>query len=251
MNKLPISDLHAGRLMWGLVLLLPLLVPAAADAAEPKRVLILHSFGRDFAPYNEMGLALRADLAKSLRGSVVFRDVSLDSERGRAAESDGPLLEYLRQSTGVDAPDLVATIGAPATRFYLRHRDGMFADRPLLIAGVESRWLNDAKLGPNDRAVTADLDFPGFARTILDLNPNTKTIAIVLGTSPLEQFWAKEVQRDLSKVDDKLRVLPPDGLSLEQMRKRVGELPPELRRALSDVLHRRRRDAARERSRAR
>jgi signal transduction histidine kinase len=208
------------------LLLLSLLVPAA-EAAEPKRVLIIHSFGRDFAPYNAMGLAFRTSLAARLRNPVVFQDVSLDIERGGAPKSERALLEYLQHSNGLEPPDLVTTIGAPATRFYLQHREALFPDRPLLMSGVEARWLKDTKLGPNDRAVTVDLDFPGYARTILALNPDTTTIAIALGNSPLEQFWAKEVQRDLAKVDANLRLVPPDGLSLEQMRDRVRELPPD------------------------
>jgi hypothetical protein len=64
-----------------------LLVPAA-EAAQPKRVLIIHSFGRDFAPYNAMGLAFRTSLAARLRNPLVFQDVSLDIERGGAPKSE-------------------------------------------------------------------------------------------------------------------------------------------------------------------
>ena len=78
-----------------LALLLPALVASAAEASEPKRVLIIHTFGRDFAPFNATGLALRTDLATQLRQPVVFRDVSLDAERGDAAGNERPLVEYL------------------------------------------------------------------------------------------------------------------------------------------------------------
>ena len=67
---------------------------------------------------------------------------------------------------------------------------------------------------------------PRAARDILELQPETTTLALVLGASPLEQFWVKELQRELAPLGDGLRVLPPDGLSLEQMRARVAALPP-------------------------
>ena len=63
-------------------LLLLALLSAGAEAAAPKRVLIIHSFGRDLAPYNTIGPTLRTDLALLLRQPVAFTDISLDAERG-------------------------------------------------------------------------------------------------------------------------------------------------------------------------
>lgn len=36
----------------------------SAEAAGPKRVLILHCFGRDFAPYDTITSVFRTDLAR-------------------------------------------------------------------------------------------------------------------------------------------------------------------------------------------
>jgi signal transduction histidine kinase len=72
-----------------------------------------------------------------------------------------------------------------------------------------------------------NLDFPAVARNIFTLQPETTTLALVLGTSQLEQFWTKEIVRDLAPLTERLRVLTPDGLSLEEMRRRVAALPPQ------------------------
>ena len=44
------------------VAFLPALLSAGVEAAAPKQVLLIHSFGRDFAPYTPTGTALRAEL---------------------------------------------------------------------------------------------------------------------------------------------------------------------------------------------
>jgi hypothetical protein len=44
--------------------LLTSLLLSIAHAAEPKRVLIFHSFGHDFSPYNIVSTILRTDTAK-------------------------------------------------------------------------------------------------------------------------------------------------------------------------------------------
>jgi signal transduction histidine kinase len=224
-TKSPIFGLCLGRLVCGLALLLSALLIPAAEAAEPKQVLIIHSFGRDYAPFNAVGLALRTDLAKQLRQPVAFRDVSLDIERFGVPRKEHALIGYLLSSSD-EAPDMVITIGAPATRFYLRHREVLFPDRPLLVTGIDSRMLRGVELGAKDRTVTLDQEFSGVARIIRALQPNATTLALVLGASPHEQFWAEEARRELAQADSHLLVLPPEALSLEQMRQRVSGLPP-------------------------
>ena len=66
-------------------------------------------------------------------------------------------------------------------RFYLRHRDALFPGRPLLVTGIDNRMLKGVVLGAADRVVSADLDLPGVARSILALQPDVTTIALVLG----------------------------------------------------------------------
>ena len=56
----------------GLALTLPVLIMSAAAAAEPKHVLVIHSFGRDFGPNNAIVRTLRTDLAKLLRQPVAY-----------------------------------------------------------------------------------------------------------------------------------------------------------------------------------
>jgi hypothetical protein len=53
-----------------MLLQLALLLPAA-EAAEHKRVVIVHFFGRDFAPCNLVGSTLRTDLARPMRQPLV------------------------------------------------------------------------------------------------------------------------------------------------------------------------------------
>ena len=203
---------------------LGLLAPLA-EAAAPKRVLIVHSFGRDLEPYNSIGSTLRNELTQVLRQPVAYHDESLDSERGGLPD-ERAFVDYLRRR-GTAVPDLVVAVANPAMLFCLRYRDELFPERPLLITGIDHRRLEKVRLGAQDRAVTVTLDFPATARTILELLPKTTTLAIALGATPLEQFWVKEMQRELAPPRDRLRVLPPVGLSLEQMRSHVATLPPD------------------------
>ena len=208
-----------------LLLALALFIPAA-HAAEPKRVLIVHSFGRDFAPYNVVASTLRTNLTQLMRESVALHETSLDMERGNTPEEERLFLDYLVRRNRGAPPDLVIAIANPAMLFCLRYREQLFPGSPLLVTGLDRRRLETVQLPATDRAVTVTLDFPAVARTILELKPETSTLALVLGGSELEQFWGKAIERELAPLGDRLRVLPADNLSLDEMRQRVAALPP-------------------------
>ncbi|RZU02419.1 histidine kinase [Rivibacter subsaxonicus] len=189
-------------------------------------MLIIHSFGRDFAPYNIVATTLRTDLTQLMRESVALYESSLDLELGSSPENERLFLDYLVRRNHGAPPDLVIAIANPAMLFCLRYRDQLFPGRPLLVTGLDRRRLETVKLPPGDRAVTVTLDFPAVARTILKLRPETDTLALVYGRSQIEQFWGKAIERELAPFADRLRVLPAGDLNLEQMRQRVAALPP-------------------------
>jgi signal transduction histidine kinase len=216
---------HAPLLL-ALLAFMAIVILPIAQAVEPKRVLIIYSFGRDFAPYNVVATTLRTDLTQLMRESVALQEVSLDQERGTTREDERQFVEHLvRRNRGVP-PDLVIAIANPAMLFSLRYREQLFPGRPLLVSGLDRRRLDAVRLAPTDRAVTVTLDFPAVARTILALKPETSTLALVLGGSELEQFWGKAIERELAPLGDRLRVVAADTLGLEAMRQRVATLPP-------------------------
>jgi signal transduction histidine kinase len=207
------------------VMIVVALPTADAEAAAPKRILIVHSFGRDFAPYNPIGQAFRTRLTELLKQPLVFHQVSLDVERGEL-EDERPLVEYVMRRTRDSPPDLVVAIANPAALFCLRHREQLFPERSLLVTGIDVRRLKALQLREGDGAVTVDLNFPNVARTALALRPDTTTLALVLGTTRLERFWTEQIQRDLTALPDRPHILPLTDLSLDEVRKRVAALPP-------------------------
>ena len=63
-----------------LIVVLALLAPVAG-AAEPKRVLLIHSSGRDFAPGDAVSQSFRSELARQFEQPVAFHEISLQAQR--------------------------------------------------------------------------------------------------------------------------------------------------------------------------
>ena len=105
-----------------------LLVLAACQtaAAEPRRVLVLHSFGPHFSPWRAIVGHFREELIRQSRSSVDLYEASLQSGRPGLSQDEAPFIGYLGALFAGTNLDLVVAMGAPAARFILQNRSRLF-----------------------------------------------------------------------------------------------------------------------------
>jgi len=200
-------------------------VPPGAMAKDAKRVLLLHSFGREFAPYELIVATIRTELAKGSSEPVAVYDASLDSGQTSAAEDSQAFIDLLRHRFAGSPPDVVITIGPPAAAFYPQNRDKVFPATPLILAGLDARFIPKSALRDGDVAVANHQNVPGFVGNILRVLPDTQIIEVVLGDTPLERYWAEDSRREFAQFANRVKIEWLNELSLEQMRARVAALP--------------------------
>ena len=206
--------------------LVALFFALSAEAAGSKRVLILHSFGRDFAPYDAITSVFRTDLAKRSSNPITFVEANLDIRR-TAGEKEGQVfLEYLRARFDDAPPDVVVTIGPPAARFYMRHRSELFPAVPLVVGSLDERFAKQLDLPQDVGVVAGKVDLPKLVDNILQVLPETETIAVVVGASELERFWRDELDREFAPFAKRVKFEWLNDLSLAQMQERVAKMPP-------------------------
>ena len=120
------------KLLWPAVrVALPVLVlvTGSAAGAEPKRVVLIHSFGRGFAPFDNYSGNFRTELARQSAQPVDLYDFSLESARfSEAPLNERPFVEYIRALFEGRPVDLLVTIGGPAARFGTSHRAELFSE---------------------------------------------------------------------------------------------------------------------------
>jgi len=194
--------------------------------ADPQRILLLHSFGPNFAPWNAISGRFREELVRNSPAGIDLYEVSLQSERVNLSGTQEPFLGYLRSLFVERAPDLVVAMGGPAARFFQRNRPDIFPSTPLLIAAVDERVFDRASLGPHDTAVAVRIDEATQIEAILRLLPNVTNIAVVIGNSPFEKFWLEQCKRSFAPFANRVTFDWFNELSLEEMLKRAAQLPP-------------------------
>lgn len=205
--------------------LFTLLFALGAEAAAPKRVLILHSFSRDFAPYDAIASTFRTDLARRSTEPLTFVEVNLDFRRLANEKEERAYVEFLNARSDDGPPDVVVTLGPPAARFYMRHRAELFANAPLVMGALDARFSQQLPLLPSDALVAGKLDLPALVGNILQVLPETQTIAVVVGASELERFWLGELKREFAPFTSRVKFEWLNDLSLAQMQERIAKLP--------------------------
>jgi signal transduction histidine kinase len=195
-------------------------------SAEPRRVLLLHSFGPQFAPWTYFSGQFREALIKQSPNAIDLYEASLESARFAKLDEQGPLIEYLRSLFAQRKLDLIVTMGAPAARFVQRYRPQFFPSTPLIMGAVEQRVISGAALTANDTAVSVALALPKFIEHILRVLPDTTHIAWAIGASPLERFWVEELHRASQPFTNRVTFEWFDELSFEDILRRIEKLPP-------------------------
>ncbi len=208
------------------ILLLVFCAWPATASDSPRRILIVHSFGRDFAPFDEVSGHFRTELARRSQQPVEFLDASLEMARFDGLERDEPLLDFLAAIFQDRAPDLLVPVGAPAAQFCLRRRASLFPRTPMLALGMEKRRAAEIGAAGNACTVGVDLELGAFLENITALLPETREVFVLMGTAPLERFWEAELKEEWQGMAPGITYHWLSDRSLEQMERTVSRLPP-------------------------
>ena len=162
---------------------------AESPSSKPRQVLLLHSFGAHFAPWNAIAGSLREELIKQSPYPIELHEFALQGDRFGPIQDQSPFAQFLQALFAEKKLDLVIAMGAPAARFVQQHRPPIFSSTPLLITGADERTFTSANLTTNDAVVAVTFDLAVQAENILRLLPNTSTI---------RTLWCATTARPLS-----------------------------------------------------
>src|SRR6185312_8537911 len=203
------------------------LAGTAALAAEPKQVMLLHSFGRDFKPWSEYARTIRMELDRQSPWPLDITEHSLVTARSPDENPGLPFVGYLRSLSAKRPPDIIVSIGAPAAAFVQRHRQQLFASTPMVLTAVEQRRVQYSRLTANDAVVAVRINYLAAFENILHVLPNTKNILVVVGASPIEKFWKDTIAKEVEPLANRVRLSWTDDLSFDALLKQASALPPQ------------------------
>ena len=200
---------------------------SSETAAQPKKIVVLHSYSQSFEPGATWSREIRNQLSRQSPWPLEIQEHSLVTAQGGDDAAEAKFVEYLGALYAQRPPDLIVAIGAPAARFVQRHRTDLYPTTPMLLAAVELRRVEQSMLSEQDAVVGVRFDQVALVENILRLLPETKAIAIIIGNSPNERFWVAEQQRILGPLlKNKVELIFYNERPFEEILKEVASLPP-------------------------
>lgn len=212
--------------MFRRALLLMIVTAVSAGAAEPKRVLLVHSFSSAAPPFTVESTAFETELVEKMGERVDLDEVSLDMARYADRDMQEAIVDYLQKRKAKWRPDLVVSIGSPAGIFVANYRDRLFPETPVLYATLDRRLLPPGALEKNATYIGQVYEISAFLEDMLQIAPATKNIEVVVGATPLERLWQEVFEKATEPLAGRIKFTYYSNLSFDQMKERVSRLPP-------------------------
>jgi signal transduction histidine kinase len=200
--------------------------PAAAQPTRPRRVVVLYDERVDLP-----GLAvLDAQLTQTLTGEAggateLYREV-MDRSRFPAAHYPLLLRDFLRSKYAGKQIDVVIAVMGPALDFMLDQGRVAFPGAAIVFCGIERRELRERVLPPNVTGVLMKREFAPTLRLALRLQPDTRRVIYVAGSSPFDARLNEIAMTELGSGPVSVRVEFFIGRPLRELADTLSRLPP-------------------------
>ena len=215
------------RFKW-LVALLVLGAPAArmfAAQSTPKSVLIVFSHERERWLYDALESRLRGEIETLGSGVNIYTEY-LDAMRFADDEFRDHTVEYFRAKYADRQVSVIVPVSPLALDFVLEHRGQFFPDTPIVFASVNRSRMDDLARLPNFTGVAVSSELTSTLDLALTVQPDTRSVYIPAGTTPLERTWTEGTRQSLQPFAKRVKLEFLVGLSMNDLEDRLAHLPP-------------------------
>lgn len=202
--------------------------PAVASAQEDedgKNVLLVYSHEHEALMYARLNTNLRATLRTAPGSRVEFYTEYLDALRFPDTVRDQKTVDYLRVKYSDLRIDLIVAVSPPAFDFVLERGATLFPGVPVVFTSVGSGRIESITLAPNITGIAVKSDITSTLEVALQLQPETSTVVVPVGTSLIEKQWTNDLRTALKPYDKRVAFNYLGGLSMHDMLERLASLP--------------------------
>ena len=171
----------------------------AEEVEQAKKVLILYSQSQDFPSHRQFEETFKSHLEHLVNAKVElsyeYLEMAKYSSNPAYAET---LAGFLHEKYVKHQPDLVVTYRYPAANFIVQYGEKIFPSVPAILALDEAEGVINTILPPNYKTVIGTYDRKKAVNLILQAQPNTEKIYVVIGNAESEKKTLAEFSKEVA-----------------------------------------------------
>jgi PAS domain S-box-containing protein len=203
----------------------PLEGPADVDvSARQVNVLLLYAAPRLLPSLTSLDDAFRSTLAGRWHEPVTFYTEYLDLAYFTPDQPRPELGVLLQHKYAGVRLDLVLAVSSRALRFAMQNRAGVLQGAPIVFTSVDRSAADDVALTENVTGTWLNVSWAGTLDVALRLQPETREVMVITGTSGLDRVWQAEARRQLERYASRVQLTYLTDLPLVEVERRVARL---------------------------
>jgi signal transduction histidine kinase len=195
----------------------------AAESDRHRQVLLLYAESRLLPAIVSADATFRSTVSASLGAPVDFRTEFLDLPATPSAEYERELLDVLRFKYRDLRLDLIIACAPHALRLALDYRAELGPGVPIVFMAVDA--IDLPKLPPDVTGVLLNLDWMDTLRAGLRLQPETRRVVVVGGTSGIDQRFLVSARAAFAGAPARLEFTYLTGPPLDAVATELAALP--------------------------
>ena len=198
---------------------------ADATAAEPqKAVLALYGSRPDLPSNVIVDEIIRSTLERELGPRLDFYAEFLDTARWPEGEVQIAVHDFLRRRYAKRKLSVIIAVARPAINFMRIYGDELFPGVPIVAYG-DSDALRDWEPGRPITGTLAKIDLSRTVELILRLQPGTREILVISGTSDSDRWRQSEARRQLDRLEKRVKLTYMDAGSVQDFVRTAARAP--------------------------
>ena len=199
----------------------------AKDVEEPFRIMILRNTSQYLPAQILLDRGMQAAFAARGPGQVEFFVETMDTMWFDRSEIEPEFLSLFRKKYGNRKIDLLMAAGADALDFALRFRQLLLPAVPIVFYNVAEDTLPQREFGPGIAGAVLRFNVAGTLDLATRLQPSSRRVVIVSGTSPYDRNWLRRAREALRAYEGRLEISYWTGQQLEQLFVNLRKLPAD------------------------
>src|SRR5262245_9387584 len=214
----------AALFAWVVILLLPSVAPAQ-QSIEPKRVLVLYWYGKDFPANVRFDQSFQAALRSAPAGTVEYYPVYLEDDRFPGERQASNLRNYLQHKYADRTIDVVVAAGHPAFDFLIKNRDRLFTNTPIVFVMSTYPMNVDLAAEPGLTGIVTNNTHKKTLEMALRLHPETEQVFIISGTLEHDKRIERLAREELAGYESRVQITYLTDFSLDELIAKTKSLP--------------------------